>query len=163
MENQDLYYYGTDFGSPFIVKASWPDISRQSFIQYFDSIGKKPADPGIVPEFETGNTVETAGVSTPLNPEYFATEKTATELMKRFGADRVALIPYTAADGALNTSSAKERWLVWRNGTAINAGVLAAYFKNNPEILYPHVAENAVWRSIAQSQGQKLPRAEVSA
>jgi hypothetical protein len=163
----DLYYYGTDFGSPFIVKGSWPEISRQAFISYFASVGVKPADAGIVPEFEDGNTVETSGgISTPLNREYFASAKTATELMTRFGADRVALIPYLGADGTINTSTAKERWLVWdRSGvtTAINAGKLAVPFANSPEILYPHVAENATWRAIAQSAGQKLPRAEVAA
>lgn len=152
---EDLYYFGTDFGNPFVVRGDWPDISRKSFIDYFNAIGVKPADPGIVPEFETGNTVENPdGTSTPLNSDYFASEKTANELMTRFGADRVAVIPYVGS-GGLEKSDAKERWLVWRDG-AVNAGQLAVRFRIYPEMKYPHVAEKECWRLLASGK-QALP------
>lgn len=153
----DLYFFNSPYGNPFVVKGSWPESVRQMWIDAMAESGISAADPGLVPTFEEGNTVNTGGVLTPLNPEYFATAETADAIMKRFGADHVALIPYPGADQVVNFSDAKERWIVFRNGTAINAGKLATFFKNNPELQFPHVAENAAWRAIADSQGQKLP------
>lgn len=153
----DVYYFKSSFGNPFIVKGSWPESIRQMWADAMAAEGVSPAPAPLVPTFEEGLTVRTGDVETPLNSEYFATEETADQIMKRFGADHVALVPYVGADGVVNFSDAKERWVVFRDGTAINAGKLATYFKNNPELQFHGVAENLAWRAIAQSAGQKLP------
>jgi len=75
----------------------------------------------------------------PLNPWYFATEATAMETMKRLTADHIEQRPYGGAGGP-NTATGLERWLVWRNGVAINAGLMASYWTRNPEGKYPGVA-----------------------
>lgn len=169
----DIYYFNSPYGNPFIVKGNWPDDTRQVWIEAMAREGVKAADPGLVPTFETGNTIKSPDpanpgqfVEQPLNEEYFASKETADALMKRFGADYVALVPYGGADQVVNFSSARERWLVWARKfgvfTAVNAGKIAGYFARNSELLYPHVAENAAWQGIFSAIGQQLPRPELA-
>lgn len=92
-----------------------------------------------------------------LNPEQFATVATCRELMKRFQASGFASVPFQGAGG--NTHGAPdERWLVWPDGTAHNAGTLAVFFVAYPED-QSHYAEDAVRVRIglARAQGQRLP------
>lgn len=115
--------------------------------------------PPFVPTFEGQHYVTGLNqIPVPLNPEYFADERTALEIMKRFKGERVASIPFTGSGGP-EKSDARERWVVWSDGIACNAGKLAAYFTRNPEDKFPRVAENAVWHDIAgaRTSGQKLP------
>ncbi len=164
----DIYYFNSPYGNPFIVRANWPDDIRKVWIDAMEREGVKAADPGLVPTFEEGYTIRTQDpgnpgqfIEAPLNPLNFATAETANAIMKRFFADYVALVPYGGADQVVNFSDAKERWLVWANKfgdfTAINAGQIAKYFAQNPELLFPHVAENLAWQGIISAIGQKLP------
>lgn len=122
--------------------------------------GPKPAGPPpFEPTFEGQHYVTGAnGIPVPLNIDYFATEETAMEVARRFGGDHVAGVKYQGSGGPEQTD-ARERWVVFRDGIACNAGLLAAQFRRNPEDVYPHVAENACWHDIASARasGQKLP------
>ncbi len=118
------------------------------------------AIPPFTPAYEAGHTVTSEnGTIATLNPWYFSDQPTADELMRRFSADHVANVPYLGGGGPNKTDNAKERWLVWRDGIAVNAGLLASNFTRNPENFFPHVAENACWAQIngARVSGQKLP------
>lgn len=155
---EDLYFYDSPYGNPYVVPASTPQVVRDMWIQIMKEAGCSPAQ-SFTPTFEKATVVNSLdGTSMNLNSDYFATEETAVAIMKRFGADRIALVPYAGSGGPFSSES-KERWVVWKDGTAINAGLLAALFQNSPENQFPHVAENSAWRSIAgaRAAGQKLP------
>lgn len=169
---KDLYFFKSSYGNPFVVKGSWPEGIRDQWIQAMADEGVKAADAGIVPVFETENTIKSPDPANPgefvvqkLNAEYFASAETADELMKRFGADYVALVPYGGADNIVNFSDAKERWLVFTRKfgvfTAVNAGKIASYFANNPELQYPNVAENLALHGLVTAIGQQLPAGAV--
>ncbi len=140
-------------------------MTQQQASQFYNWYGYWPsgfgpdAKPAWVPTFEPQQFVSTDLGSVVLNPDYFATQETAMEIMKRFGADSVQSVKYQGSGGPV-TSSARERWVAWRDGIACNAGTLAAQFKRNPEDVAPHVAENACWNLIAgaRAQGQRLPK-----
>ncbi len=123
--------------------------------------GEDPSQaPSWVPTFEPQDYVTgVSGVPVPLNVEYFATEETAEEVMKRSMATSVASVPYAGAGGP-EQSTAMERWVVFSDGTACNAGLLAAHFLHSPEKEFPGVAEHAMWHDIdsARVAGQKLPK-----
>jgi hypothetical protein len=120
-----------------------------------------PPPPPFTPTFEDpGYVVATdgSGASSALNKFYFATEETATKMMELFDAAQVVSIPYLGVGGVFSTN-AEERWLVWSDGIACNAGILAAYYTRNPEDRFPNVAKNAVLQMInsARMAGQQLP------
>lgn len=120
-----------------------------------------PPPPPFTPTFDDpGSVVATdgSGASSSLNRYYFATTATAAEMMERFDAVQVVSIPYLGSGGVFATN-AEERWLVWSDGIAINAGILAAYYIRNPEDRFPNVARNLILQAInsARVNGQKLP------
>lgn len=152
----DLVFRNTPYGTVTIFE-SWPLWQKKVWL---DVLGV-PQPPAYVPTFEPVHFVTDGptGISVPLNPELFATEETALEMVKRFGADRVASVKYQGSGGG-ESSTARERWIVFRDGTALNAGDLAVNFKQNPDDLYPNVAHNACLADIdsARKDGQKLPK-----
>jgi hypothetical protein len=169
---EDLYFFKSRYGNPYIVKGSWPDDIRQMWVDAMALDGIKAASAGIVPVYELGNTITSPDPSNPgqqvtqkLNAKKFASETTAQELLERFDADYIAVVPYGGADNIVNFSDAKERWLVWATKfgkpTAINAGTIAQYFTNNPELEFPNVAENLAWQGIFSGIGQQLPAGAV--
>lgn len=127
--------------------------------QFADLAPVYKSNPGYVPAYEPQHTVTTMeGAQIALNIYYFATLETANWFAGKFSADHVASVPYLGSGGPFS-SSARELWLVWRDGTAINAGQLAKYYTLNPNAT-PQTAENAVWSEIAKARagGATLPQ-----
>lgn len=67
---------------------------------------------------------------TPINIFYFATKETADHLLAKYQAAYVALVPFEGA-AATAPGTVLERVLVWPNGVAINAGLLASLWTLN--------------------------------
>ena len=83
-----------------------------------------------------------------LNIHYFATQATAEELLKRYCSNGFIKFFSFGGAGGPNFATAFELHLVWPNGKHVNAGMLAAYFANNPESKYPNVADNMVKKAL---------------
>jgi len=135
-----------------------PDTRPQWLIDLWAAIEGPPPPPPFAPTFEEQHYVVGLGGVVALNIQYFATKECANTLMAKLTADHVALVDYQGSGGTEH-SDAKERWLVWADGTAVNAGILAGFYVRNPENLYPHLAENQCLRAVqlARAAGQKLP------
>lgn len=108
---------------------------------------------GYVPKFEPQATVtNTDGArqyNAILNMEYFATQQTALEMAKMFGADHIRDDKYPGgAGGNLSTDAPPMRTLVWRDGLEMNAGKLAAFWVREPEDDFPGLAFKFAVRSI---------------
>lgn len=97
-----------------------------------------------------------------INMDYFATEETAVAVMQRFGAIRIDEEPYqgTSQGGGPVTEPAglTARLIVWPDGLRINAGLIAANFKDdrNPEDLFPGVADRLANNAIIAARQMKL-------
>ncbi len=147
----DLVFRNVPYGNgTVIVKDSWPDGIRQQWLSAL--AGYRPDEPPFMPTFEPQAFSESPNSPPmPLKIEDYATESTAYELARRFGA--------SVSEIGLAYSTSKQRWLVWPDGTAVVAGRLAEFFINDPEDRFPHYAENFCWRMIANQRawGIKLP------
>lgn len=111
---------------------------------------------GFIPTFEKQAVVNTMVNGKPwpniLNMDYFATEETATYMMQRFGAHHIREGSYLEGfAGDLNSDAPPKRALVWRDGFEMNAGVLAAFYKRNPEEEFPGLAAKMVIKAIGQA------------
>lgn len=146
---------------------TWADILKMDpAVQklWFAMVGTPPAA-AWVPTYEEQHFVTVAlgnGTSqtVPLNPQYFATDLTAKELMRRFDASYIALVPWN--QGGPDVTSAMQRYLVWQDGIAINAGMLASNYDADraPETgPNPGLADKMSWDAIsrARQRGEKLP------
>lgn len=152
----DLIFRNTPYGD-IIVYDSWPAWQRNTWLALLGV----PQAPAWAPTYDGPFTVRAEnGVTALLNPFGFASAETATEIMKRFGAERIVSLPYEGGLGPF-TSTGMVRWAVWSDGLAIKAGLLASHFTRNPEDLYPNVAQQACLHDIADSRrsGQRLPTA----
>lgn len=139
------------------INTEWPkqilDMWKDVLGQLADSLISTATNP-FVPTFESQQFSQLPdSPPVPLAITEFATQATADELAKRFGATVVGIVPPYAV------GSPVQDWLVWPDGTAINAGVLAAYYQNSPEDKFPNVAKGQVEKGIADARaaGQKLP------
>ncbi len=121
----DMIFRGTPYGDPFIIRDSWPQWQKDMWLEALGAAIPEP--PVLVPTFEEQHFSQGGSEApTPLNPDYFATQETAIALMRRFNATQVSSVPkqYT-------TPPAAERYLVWPDGIAVNAGLLAKQFVLN--------------------------------
>ena len=84
--------------------------------------------PVFEPKFYTTN-LELEGETGTYNYEYFATEDSAQELMRRFGALAITLRP--KVDGEKYTPPMWE--LRFEDGAMVNAGQLCKFFKDQPQ------------------------------
>jgi hypothetical protein len=116
----------------------------------------------IVPSFVTNPVEETPGydftgkptiIKTPLNFIWWADASTAKALAARYGAKAVAMPPYYPAPWHRSTFDPASQWyLQFPDGTLINAGILADYFRRNPEAEHPGVADKYVRDYIAAAE-----------
>lgn len=144
----ELVYKDTPWGD-ITIKDTWPEWQQRMWLDYLK--GYKPVN-SFLPTFEEQHYSRLPDAPPlPLNPDYYATEDTAVEVMRMFDAASIGLYHPANSDGT-------ERWLVFTDGTALNAGQLAAQFSRNPY----DVAVLNCKRGIAEARsgGQKLPAVE---
>ena len=120
-------YRNTPWGDV-TIEDSWPEWRQK---MWRDVLGAPPI-PFWVPTFETGNVIhwiDNSGQQQTIEVDTrrFATEATAQELLRRFNANHVARVPWEGAGGPTFTT-AWERWLVFTDGIAVNAGLMAVPF-----------------------------------
>ncbi len=152
-------YKNTPWGNVTIYD-TWPLWQQKIWFDMLAQAGCLPQAPAWIPTFDPPYTITTEnGIKIILDPHNFATEATCYELIRRFGADHIALTPFGGSGGP-NVGPTNQRWIVWVDGIAIPAGWLARHFVSNPEDEYPHVAENACWHDINDTRrsGQRLPK-----
>src|SRR5579862_422095 len=83
----------------------------------------------------------------PINIFYFATTATAAWLLAKYNSKGAVIsVPFEGAGGP-DVASAEVLELVWPNGVAINAGLLASLWSQNPA--NPDVADALVKAAIA--------------
>jgi len=124
------------------------------------------SDTSIIPSFITDASEELMGYnsqgqptvlqSLPLNFIWWADAKTAKALAVRYGATAVPMPPYYPAVWRRVMFSPAGMWyLFFPDGTIINAGILADYFRRNPEAEHPGVADKYVKEYIAAAEAGK--------
>ena len=112
----------------------------------------------LVPTFitdavEYGPGQDPSTVKTKLNDTWWASKETADALAERYGAKSVAMPPYYPAPWyRVSFSPASQWYLMFPDGTLINAGLLADYFRRNPEDKFPGVADRYVQQIIAAEE-----------
>ena len=78
---------------------------------------------------------------------------TAKAIAARYGATAVPMPPYYPAQWRRILFNPASMWyLQMPDGTLINAGILADYFRRNPEAEYPGVADKYVRDYIAAAE-----------
>ncbi len=140
----DKVYRNVPYGNGTItIKDEWPQKIKDMWLAALGPYTPEP--PPFVPQFEPQAFSESPNSPPmPMNIEDYATQETADELGRRFGATVVSIgLPY---------STARQLWLQWPDGTGEIAGRLAAFYVNNPEDKFPHYAENLCWRAIAANR-----------
>ena len=120
------------------------------------------SETAIVPEFITDAVEENPGydptghpiiIKTRLNFIWWATAATARAIASRYGARAVQVSPYYPAQWTRATFDPPAQWyLQFPDGTLINAGILADYFRRNPEAEHPGVADKYVRDYIAAAE-----------
>lgn len=92
-----------------------------------------------------------------LRDMWFATQETAEELARRFGAKAVQLPAFFDQVWLRTSFAPPTQWyLNWADGTTVNAGFLADYFRRLPEDLFPGLAEKYVNQIIeGERQAQR--------
>ncbi len=125
----DLIFKNTPWGDVTLTE-SMPAWQKNVWITILTSSGFLPQKPPFVPTYEEVHysQADPQVPPSPLSIYYFASEETAIELMHRFGAEQVAMVKK-----AHTVPPAYERWLVFPDGIAVNAGQLAWDFIRNPE------------------------------
>lgn len=117
----------------------------------------------IVPTFVSNPTEELVGFTAqgtptvlatlPLNFIWWADAATAKALATRYGAQAVPMSPYYPAQWRRIWFNPASMWyLQFPDGTIINAGILADYFRRNPEAEFPGVADKYVKEYIAAAE-----------
>lgn len=152
----DQVFRNTPYGTVTITD-SMPQWLKDVWITLLTNSGLKPQHPPLVPTYEEQHYSHLPdSPPQPLNRHYFATEETAIELMHRFAAAKVVSVKKEWTE-----PEAFERWLVWPDSVAVNAGMLADEFDRNPEDQYPNVAQNAAQTQIdeARAKGRTIDQA----
>lgn len=116
----------------------------------------------IIPSFITAAVEEMPGYDPtgkpitliiPLNFIWWADAATTRAIATRYGAQPVQMPPYYPAAWRRVAFNPGAQWyLQFPNGTLINAGILADYFRRNPESEHPGVADNYVKQYIAAAE-----------
>src|SRR5581483_12441599 len=109
-----------------------------------------PAAPPVFrPTFQgdVANVNTATGAASPLNPMYFATPETADWLINQklpeLGYPGAKIVMRNSgSDGGPFVANKQEIWVQLPDGTEMNAGFLADYYKRNPEDQFPGLADN---------------------
>jgi hypothetical protein len=78
-----------------------------------------------------------------LNSTYFATHETAQWIATKYGTGEVVEVPF-GGRGGLFSASASEYHVKMKDGSLINAGVLAGYYQRNPPDKFPGLADKLI-------------------
>ncbi len=106
------------------------------------NIFQAPDVPEFIPTFRRAYGTD-GQISWPLNSDYFATSETAQEMGRRYGdSDEVEEMPF-GGSGGLFAASANEYHIRVR-GALFNAGLIAAFYKRNPERDFPGLADKMI-------------------
>jgi hypothetical protein len=122
-----------------------------------------PQPPGtpvaFIPEFRTAFVTDSrTGATYPANSDYFATERTAQFIAEKYGDGAIFEEPFLGP-GPFYTSAGMYmiRYTPEYPGNGdppeprrVNAGILAAYYKRNPESEFPGLAEKLI-RSVLKN------------
>jgi len=93
----------------------------------------------------------------PVNPDYYATLATAQTVCLRVKCTAVISKPCVEVSAPF-TCSAMQEWLIFASDCyQVNAGPLAALWKNSPEDAFPNVAQNAAVAAIAAGRAALKP------
>ncbi len=148
----DLTFRDTIYGTITIYE-SWPQWLKDTWMNALTMAGVHMPTPPFVPTYDAGDvhwpnndgTIASAAI----DRFQLASKETADHLAKQYGAI-VSAMPFVGAGPV--TSSAIVRMLVFPNGIAINAGMMAAPYTLNPEDQFPGVADHAI-KLIIQARG----------
>jgi hypothetical protein len=121
------------------------------------------SETAIIPAFITDAIEELIGFNTqgqptvlqtlPLNFIWWADTTTAKALATRYGATAMPMLPYyPAVWRRVQFNPASQWYLFFPDGTLINAGILADYFRRNPETEHPGVADKYARDYIAAAE-----------
>lgn len=92
----------------------------------------KPVQPGFEPHFKEQQYVTDGTFSWPINTDYFATLETAQYIAANFGDGKVYEVDFEGVGG--NYSATSKMYVTkTTTGRGVNCGMLAAYFKRNPD------------------------------
>lgn len=107
------------------------------------NIYQAPIVPEFIPTFRRATGTD-GQISWPLESDYFATAETAAEMASRYGDPGTSYVevPF-GGSGGLFAASANE-YHIQVNGTLKNAGLLAAFYKRNPERDFPGLADKLI-------------------
>lgn len=102
-------------------------------------------NPGFIPHFREGQRIFdlNSGKAYPLNDDYFATMETALFIAGKFGDGHVYEVPFEGEGGPM-IATAKIYVTKLPNGRGVNTGILAGYYRRNPEAQFPGLAEKLI-------------------
>lgn len=116
------------------------DATEWEVIQWEKALGTY--NPPFVPQYRLAIGSD-GQMSWPLpDSDYFATRETAQLMANRYGDGTVTEVDF-GGTGGLFTCSEKELHITV-NGELKNAGLIAAYYKRNPEDRFPGVADKLI-------------------
>lgn len=105
----------------------------------------QPVAPGFIPHFREGQRIidTLSGKSWGLNDDYFATLETAQFIATKFADGHVFEGPFEGEGGNF-VCTAKCYYTRLPNGRGVNTGILAGYYRRNPEAQFPGLAEKLI-------------------
>jgi len=116
-------------------------------------VAPTPSESPFQPRFQEATVTSSLGGSWALNSAYFAAPETAAWIANRYGTGELVEVPF-GGEGGPFAADAKELHIKLHNGQTINAGLLADYFRRNPENQFPGVADRYVRSIVAAAEGQ---------
>lgn len=121
------------------IRKQWEDILK----------GFSPTSASFIPEYRL--VFASDGFNTwPIdNDNYFATMDTAKEMAKRYGINQIIVEVPFGGSGGMYTVSENEYHINLANGDTLNAGILADFFRRNPEDTAPGVADKLIRGQLA--------------
>lgn len=110
-------------------------------------VAKPPFIPTFQTVYETFTYPNGSSIQYPLNSDYFATIGTAQWIANKFGDGNVYSVPWEGAGGPTSEVIPVYVTKLVKGplaGQFVNCGILASYYKRNPEDLYPGIAEHTI-------------------
>lgn len=100
-------------------------------------------EPPFMPTFRAVTGTDGVMVWPLPDTDYFATMETAQAMADKYGDGTVTEVDFGGTGGIFSVSE-KEFHITIKGGELKNAGLIAAYYKRNPEDLYPGLADKLI-------------------
>jgi hypothetical protein len=113
-----------------------------------------PSSPTLVPTFVAANDLADGEFF--YNPDFYATEQTAMDVMERFNA----LVAFKKITMDADRYAPAQWYVRFNDELEVNAGQLAKFFACYPEEKYPGIAARFGISLIAYEREQKHPQQE---